>query len=368
MALKLIVKKQDAIGNESVKELVFEDLLITVGNGIGSTLYLDDSQIADEQLVLILEDNQTVLVNRAEGTFLNDEPIAREVRIDVQNGDEIQIGLHTISFLKVNYKIKSPLFAQTVSSPQVRIVDEVAITPEILPKLEKNGNGNGNKTNGHNNGNATDNDLKPQKSFADILSSLRKEEDRFYFQLESPDGAERLPIEKDEIVVGWDLTGRILSSDPNVVVMPRVSIKKDWSGVMVYPQNKESVWVNGELTENPRRLKNNDKLTFLSAFSSGPQKNVWLEFCEPAALVEINSILPQDLPSVAPDRADFDEPTSLENGDQINEVAAKGKNSKLKAKKSKRAFFGYFTFGEIFILLFGTIITAGLVFMILEYW
>ncbi|MCU0238792.1 MAG: hypothetical protein MUC29_05065, partial [Pyrinomonadaceae bacterium] len=177
-----------------------------------------------------------------------------------------------------------------------------------------------------------------------------------------------LTIEKEEIEVGWDLTGRILSGDPNIVVMPRANITKDWGGVMVTPLNKESVWVNNESVDSPKRLKNGDKLTFLSAFSSGPQKNVFLEFCEPAALVEINSILPQDLPSVAPDRTDLEE--SIAENNLVQEtVTPKQVAGKAKTKKSvKKKYFGYFTFGEVFIMFLGTILTAALVFIILEYW
>jgi hypothetical protein len=182
------------------------------------------------------------------------------------------------------------------------------------------------------------------------------------------DNNERLAIENDELEIGWDLTGRILSGDPNIVVMPRATIKKDWSGVMLSPKAKDTVWVNNEKVENPRRLKNGDKLTFLSAFSSGQQKNSFLEFCEPASLVEINSILPQDLPSVAPNRTNLDENPQT---DQINEQKTdhtKSKNTKIAKKKNKKVYFGYFSFGEVFIMFLGTLLTAAIVFMILEYW
>jgi hypothetical protein len=127
--------------------------------------------------------------------------------------------------------------------------------------------------------------------------------------------------------------------------------------------------LNNEAIEAPRRLKNGDKLTFLSAFSSAPQKNVYLEFCEPAALVEINSILPQELPSVAPNRTDLDELNGNKNGNGHKNVTVKTKNQKQPIKKSvKKTYFGYFSFGEVFLMFLATVFAAILVFLILEYW
>lgn len=355
MAIKLILKKQEEFGDSSVKELILDEHFISVGNSFGSNVFLDDENIADEQFVIVSEDDKKILVNRADGTFFNDEPIDKEIRTELQNGDEIQIGDFTLSFLNVNYKVKKSLFIPaSTPSGKLKIIDKNEdVDDEILQEshLESNGNVIG------------------QKSFADILSSLRKEEDRFYFQLVNGENQERLNIENEELQVGWDLTGRILSTDPNIVVMPRASIKKDWGGVMLTPQNKESVWVNNESIESPKRLKNGDKLTFLSAFSSAPQKNVYLEFCEPAALVEINSILPQELPSVAPNRTDLEELNGNKNGNGQKQAIAKIKNQKAQTKKSaKKKYFGYFSFGEVFLMFLATVFAAILVYLILEYW
>jgi pSer/pThr/pTyr-binding forkhead associated (FHA) protein len=353
MAIKLIVKKTEPTGVVSVKEIILENEFSTIGNSEDSTLFLDDTKISNEQAVILIEDERAILINRADGTFLNESVISKETRCEVQNGDEIQFGNHTVSFLNINYKPKNSIFIPANTGDLRSDSQANTETNEDIEVYES-------KNNGNENGNG----LKPAKSFADILSSIRKEEDRFYFQLNSSNGQEKLAIEKDEIILGWDLTGRILSEDPNVVVMPRAVVRKDWSGVMVYPQGKDFVWVNAETVSSPIRLRDGDKLTFLASFSSAPQNDASLVFCEPAALVEINSILPQDLPSVAPDRTDLEDIS----GEVATSDAVKPKVVEKKSKTKKTKWFGYFSFGEIFVMFIGTLLAAGFVYMILEYW
>lgn len=351
MAIKLIVKKTEPTGVVSVRELILESEFSTIGNSENATIFLDDTQISNEQAVIIIENERAIFINRADGTFFNESAISKETRCEVQNGDEIQFGNHTVSFLNTNYKPKNSIFIPAKTDDMgLDAAAETQLTDEVeFYELKTNGNGNGFKT---------------TKSFADILSSIRKDEDRFYFQLQNSNGQERLSIEKEELILGWDLTGRILSEDPNVVVMPRAVIRKDWSGVMVYPQGKDFVWINGDTISSPVRLRDGDKLTFQASFSSAPQNDTSLVFCEPAALVEINSILPQELPSVAPNRIDLDEISEEIN--EINEVKVKTVDKKTKAKKAK--WFGYFSFGEVFVMFLGTVIAAVFVYLILEYW
>jgi pSer/pThr/pTyr-binding forkhead associated (FHA) protein len=355
MAIKLIVKKTELSGAVSVKEIVLNGEFSTIGNDENSTLFLDDSKISNEQAVILIEENRTILINRADGTFFNESLITKETRCEVTNGDEIQLGDYTVSFLNVNYKPKNSIFIPANTTQTATVDLPVAESSPLIEEEVVHNNG----TNG--------NGLKPTKSFADILSSIRKEEDRFYFQLKSGSNDQKLPIEKDEIILGWDLTGKILSDDPNVVVMPRAVIKKDWSGVMAYPQGKDFVWVNGEIIASPSRLHDGDKLTFLSSFSSAPQNDTSIVFCEPAALVEINSILPQELPSVAPNRTDLNDFKPIES-ETISDVSVNQKVVEKKIKTNKRKWFGYFSFGEIFLMILVTLAVGVLVFLMLEYW
>jgi pSer/pThr/pTyr-binding forkhead associated (FHA) protein len=348
MAIKLIVKKSELNGVVSVREIILDNEFSTIGNSENATLFLDDTQISNEQAVVVIEETGAILINRSEGTFFNEAEISKETRCELQNGDELQFGSHTVSFLNTNYKPKNSILIPA-NSNNSSFEPETADEAEVA-EVSQNGNGS---------------DLKSTKSFADILSSIRKEEDRFYFQLQNNGNQEKIPIEKEEITLGWDLTGRILSEDPNVVVMPRAIIRKDWSGVMVYPQGKDFVWVNGTTVSTATRLHDGDKLTFLASFSSAPQNDTSLVFCEPAALVEINSILPQELPSVAPNRTDLTEEAESNEVAETDIKTQKVAEKQVKTKKKK--WFGYFTFGEVFIMFIGTLIVAGLVYLILEY-
>jgi pSer/pThr/pTyr-binding forkhead associated (FHA) protein len=354
MAIKLIVKKTESNGTVSVKEIILNDEFSTIGNVDSSTLFLDDVQISNEQAVILVEENRAILINRADGTYFNETSIPKETRCEITNGDEIQFGNHTVSFLNVNYKPKNSIFIPATNGNAV-VSEFSAEVPENQTVVSEINSGES----GHS--------PKPTKSFADILSSIRKEEDRFYFQLKNGNNDKKLAIEKDEIILGWDLTGKILSDDPNVVVMPRAVIKKDWSGVMAYPQGKDFVWVNGEAIASASRLHDGDKLTFLSSFSSAPQNDTSIVFCEPAALVEINSILPQELPSVAPDRTDWDDEKQFESG-SVAGLPIEQKIAAKKAKRVKRKWFGYFSFGEVFLMILVTLGVGALVFLILEYW
>lgn len=347
MAIKLIVKKTESNGAVSVREIILENELSTIGNSEQATLFLDDAQISDEQAVILVETDRTIFINRSDGTFFNETAISKETRCEVQNGDEIQFGNHIISFLNTNFKPKNSIYIPADANNGLTAEADTEPETEESESYDIKSNGNG---------------LKTTKSFADILSSIRKEEDRFYFQLQNTGGQEKLSIEKDEITLGWDLTGRILSDDPNVVVMPRANVRKDWSGVMVYPQGKDFVWVNGETISAPKRLRDGDKLIFLSSFSSAPQNDTSLVFCEPAALVEMNSILPQELPSVAPNRTDLDELV-----DEIPEVIEKPKVAEKSVKAKKTKWFGYFSFGEVVVMVIGTLTVASFVYLILEY-
>src|SRR6185295_13974049 len=84
------------------------------------------------------------------------------------------------------------------------------------------------------------------RSFAAILEGLRSAEDTFYFLIE--EGAEpgsRIPVDGAEMVIGWDEPGQALSTDPARISVPCAVVRKDWTGVMVHPEDS-AVILNGE--------------------------------------------------------------------------------------------------------------------------
>jgi pSer/pThr/pTyr-binding forkhead associated (FHA) protein len=78
---------------------MFDGPIVTIGSDDACTLRLNDAAAAPEQAVLIVENNQWMLFNKADGTALNDEPLAREARCSLADGDELRVGEHVISFV-----------------------------------------------------------------------------------------------------------------------------------------------------------------------------------------------------------------------------------------------------------------------------
>ena len=66
----LTVKKQ---GEDEVlfKKNILDESIITVGNNPNATLELESPTVAPEQFIIIAENDQLVLMNRADGTFVN---------------------------------------------------------------------------------------------------------------------------------------------------------------------------------------------------------------------------------------------------------------------------------------------------------
>src|SRR6185503_11585935 len=101
------------------------------------------------------------------------------------------------------------------------------------------------------------------RSFAAILEGLRGAEDTFYFLIEEgPELGSRIPVDSAEMVIGWDEPGQTLSTDPAGIAVPCAVVRKDWTGVMVYPEDL-AVILNGEQLTSPRRLRNGDQLMLL---------------------------------------------------------------------------------------------------------
>jgi hypothetical protein len=107
------------------------------------------------------------------------------------------------------------------------------------------------------------------RSFATILEGLRSAEDSFYFLVEEgPKRGSRIPVEGAEMVIGWDELGQTLSTDPAGIAVTCAVVRKDWTGVIVHPEDF-AVILNGEQLTSPRRLRNGDQLMLL-----GPDETV----------------------------------------------------------------------------------------------
>lgn len=335
MAIKLSIKKRNAHAKTAeLKSL--DDAFITIGSDPSATVYLPDTSIAPEQAVIINEDNEFLLISRADGTKLNFENLQREGRRVLSHGDELVIGDFLLN-LSLNGEIPS-------SEAKTQVAESALVTTNghSLAKKVKEKNVN-----------------NPHKDFAEILDTLRTEEDKYYFQIEiegRPGG--RLPIDDTNMILGWDLTQKYLSLVPNIVVTPRATVRKDWSGVIVHPQEEKMIWVNGEEIKEPTRLQNGDRLSLTN--SDGFLSEMSVVFYEPTSMLVLDSLLPQQLPPPVV-------PVKIED-DIIEEafVDNKKNQSVVKSPTNNRTIFGYFSLMEVAVLVLGTLVTAFIIFLVLE--
>lgn len=360
MAIRLIIRRRDAGEGAAPVAQTFGGPLVTIGSDPGAGLHLDDRAVAAEQAIIIGGDDEPPLfINRAEGTLLNGEPLAREARRPLSDGDTISIGPYVIGVESGNgfrpgaglpglapaaddYADGARPAPATRETPAPPAADEAAPAP-----------------------------AQPT-SFAAILDSLRTEEDTFYFQVETATaGRRRVPVEGATLLLGWDATGQnVACGGEGAVAIPRAVVHKDWSGVMLQPEAAGAALVNGEPVETARRLRNGDRVTLRpapGAASNDPARNFFI-FYEPASLVVLDSLLPaQQLPPpvAAP-------PPSASEGTGTNAIVPApptlpAVRTPPRAPLMSRPFLRYYTVGEVLLMACATLAGAFVIFLILEY-
>lgn len=332
MAIKLSIKKRNA--NAKTAELkTFYDAFITIGSDPSATVCLQDSSIAFEQAVIISEGDEFLLINRADGTKLNFESLIREERRVLSQGDELLIGDFLLS-LYLNGD--SPITEKSETTTETALVTTNGQQLQKQPQEKSL--------------------ATTHKGFADILEKIRTEEDKYYFQIEiEGQPKQRLPLTETDMVLGWDLTQKHLSLIPNIVVSPRAILRKDWSGVVIQPQGERMVWLNGEELTTQTRLQNGDRLAITNA--DGFLSEVSVVFYEPMSMLVLDSLLPQQLPS----------PTHIEK-DKTEDipVITQTNHPVVKSPKNQHTIFGYFSLAEVAVMVVGTLVTAFIIFLVLE--
>lgn len=341
MTIKLILKNE--ANGSAETELLLDELLITIGNSPAATVSLDDAQIAPEQAVIVNENERPLFINQSKRTFYNGQEIEQGVQRELANGDTIEIGGYQLTAILSNNNFLPE--NEVVAPDNLNGSENAFLASQSQEKIGV-------------------------QSFADILTSLRKEEDQFYFQLLSESGQqkERIPIQSEELTLGWNAEEGSFSADRENITEPSAIVRKDWSGVTIYPQGDEAILINNAILEAGQRLKNGDRLLFTKKLSQATSREVTLIFCEPAALVELNSILPQQLLSTALETSrapNFDTRTETV---QIatSTVGADASAATGKSDVRNKRFFGFFTLAEILIMIVATILTAALTFLLLE--
>lgn len=352
MNKKLLVKKQGKYISDLTLTIP-KSGIVTVGSDASATVELTDENIAPEQFVIVCEGEQMTLLCRVDNTQINGNTLSQGALHNLNLYDEIIVGDYALKLETaesaeklLNTKPEEiPELIETIETPAVekvkeRVVETVSAQNEIS--------------------------FDPNKSLNDVLESLKSEE-KFYFLIEN--GSEehrRIYVEKEEMWLGWAATGEcLISENPSDITVPRAQIRKDWSGVVLYPLKNKNVWLNKQILDEPHRLKNDDSLQLLSKDKYLPDVKTNIKFHEPNALLVLDSILPKELPP----------PVSLEktkSSDLILDTQSSGritaKNQLLsKSKSSKGRIFGYFTGLEILIMIIGIIVAASFIFLVLEY-
>ncbi|HWS86725.1 MAG TPA: FHA domain-containing protein [Pyrinomonadaceae bacterium] len=340
MATRLIISRPGV----PVEERAFEDEIVTIGSDQAATLRLVDPSIAPEQAIIIREDGRPLLINRAPGTLFNGEPLAREARLTLAAGDRIEFGPYSVRV--------APAEGDSEEAARYRARAEERGTDADGARVGEGGAS----------GDASARQ-QPGRSFAAILDSLRTEEDSFYFVVESAAGASRrVRLDAAETMIGWDETGRRISCDAGSVAAARAVVRKDWSGVVALPLSPGMILVNGEAVEAPRRLRDGDRVTLLRG-TAGEPEDACLVFHEPASLVVLDTLLPQQ--QLAP-------PAAKAAGAGAGESAAPAPrapaavDTKVPPPSPARRYFGYFTPLEVLVMAVGTLVTAAIIFIILE--
>lgn len=367
MTPKLLIKRQgDAPSAAPQSELTLDGALISVGSDPVATLSLRGANIAPEQAVIINEDGQLLLINRADGTTLNDELLPREARRPLAHGDRLGVGNYVIILVTD----ETPAASGTVAR-QGNLSESLTLSTDAMAQAETNlAETNRTQTNL-----ATTQPVQPPpngnerapRNFAAILDTLRTEEDSFYLLIEGgPDDGQRVRLESLEMPLGWEETGQRLAFEAEKVLAPRAVLRKDWTGVVVQATGVGLVAVNGEPVEAPRQLRNGDRLTLVPTVNTAAQNQAILIFHEPASLIALDSLLKQKLPPPVALQPAAPEASLVAQADDAT-ATLEVSRERASQTRAARKYFGYFTRGEMLLMLVGTLITAAIIFLVLEF-
>lgn len=343
MSTKFVLKQFAADADEpsdALTEFVFEGGLFTIGTDASNTIVLDEG--APEQAVVIEEGAQLRLINRAAGTFFNNQSLRREAMQTLTAGDEIRIGKNVIRIVgEADFPIQPPIEnSSSIESPPAVVDKPIVQTARETVRAE----------------NLNSIAEKPTRNFSDVLNALRTEEDKFYFIVKNglAEPEARIPIEQAEMPIGLNSAGQITCAVEQIQRLYAV-VRKDWSGIVVEAQPSAAVFVNDQAIKTVVRLRNGDRLSFNGAGKNKPRAA--LELHEPTSLVALESILET--------RGRAEKP--FNNFSQTAAVEETNRAAAPTVPIIERKFFGHFSFFEIAAMIVGTLIASVLIFLGLEF-
>jgi len=365
MLKKFLVKNQEKIIAELTREIP-ENGIFTVGNDSSATLELKDGQIAPEQFVVVCEADRITLMCRAGGGQVNGQNLPQGSLHNLEPEDVISVGVYTLIFDTAE-NVDASVASFLAESTENQSTQENTEPDDATLKKQKS-----RKKIGEQSEISTS-----RRSLSDVLEELRSDE-KFYFSIENTTGEkQRSYVEGEEMWLGWSSAGDcVIGVDTADIEVPRAQIRKDWSGVVLYPLQPEAIQLNSETLTEPRRLKNDDHLLLLTKNKAQFDETMTIKFHEPTALLVLDSILPKKLPTpvllkpVA--ETAITSPSLSVNGNgeashQRIHTTVRPAISKDRMKTKKSPVFGYFTLTEIMVMTVGTLIASVIIFFVLEY-
>ncbi len=351
MLSKFILKKTSsgsATDEYIIAEHIFDGSLFTIGSDAASTIVLPEA--AAEQAVVIQEKEHLTLFNRSDGTALNNRKLRRESMEPLANGDEITIGGYVIKLFAAGYAVENgnsrAAVANTAAKDIFTTSEDIAVAH--LPEIQREKNKSELPT------------KKNARNFADILNTLRTEEDSFYFIVENGRQEEkRIPLEHAEMPLGLDAKGEISGKVEKISSLYAI-LRKDWSGIAIETQRGGAVFVNDETVTTTRRLRNGDRVSF-NTLRQNDKTLPFLRLHEPSSLVALESLL--ETRSRAEGANVSTNSASIFYPNEIETTVAPDLNESF----LERRFLGYFSFFEIASMIIGTLIGAVLIFLLLEF-
>lgn len=357
MNKRLLVKKQGKLLPD-LTLIVPPSGIVSVGSDASATIRLTGGTVAPEQFVVVCESEQMTLLCRVDNTQINGDDLPQGSLHNLEAGDKIEVGEYELS-VETAESAELILSGKPIEPPKFQneefILPPVPVVLQQEPVQAVPPNANGGKI------------FDPDKSLSEVLEGLKSEE-KFYFLIENGIAEKRrIYVETEEMWLGWAESGEcVISENPSDISAPRGQIRKDWSGVVVYPLKAKNIWLNSQVLDEPHRLKNDDSLQLLSKDKFLQDAKTTVRFHEPTALLVLDSILPKELPP----------PVSLERTkapDLIHESRTPNRKNNALAKKQKVVkksggqIFGYFTALEILIMIVGILVSATFIFLVLEY-
>lgn len=360
MLNKFVLKRisaQSPTGNGVVGEYIFDGGLFTIGSDADSTVVLPGT--AAEQAVVIQERDHLTLICRAAGIVLNDKALRRESMEPLASGDVIKIGDYAIKYFFIDAAsengINRPNAASVnhASKDVFSTAEDIAVAHLAPPEIKQENKTVENRS--------VKNDLpakKNAKNFAEVLNTLRTEEDSFYFNVENgTQEIRRIALEQTEMPIGLNAKGEIVTAVEQIAALYAV-LRKDWSGIIIEAHRNGAVFVNDEAITAARRLRNGDTVSF-NALRPNDKTLPFLKLHEPSSLVALESLL-----------------ENRERGASIQ----KNLNGAIHLSETENAvpeepplpflerrFFGYFNFFEVVSMIILTLIGAVLIFLLLEF-